>query len=63
MTTARLVVRLLNTGLAEVGRAEIDLDGDLAANVNSTCPFHLEVYIEERQWIAQCEAPHWDARV
>lgn len=57
-----LVVRLLDANLAEAGRAEIELEGDLAANVNSRCQFHVECFIETREYIAQTEAPFWDMR-
>ena len=62
MKTAVLVMRLLGPDLTEAARMEIPLVGDLAANVNSACPYHVECFIERRDWIAQTEAPIWDVR-
>lgn len=62
MKSACLVLRLLRADLTEAGRAEILLTDDLAANVNSQARFHVEAYVETREWIAQTEAPFWDVR-
>lgn len=62
MRSAVLVVRLIDASTAEVARAEIPLVGDLAANVNAACQFHVECFIERRDWIAQTAAPFWDVR-
>ena len=62
MTTAVLVLRLVDADLGEAARMEIPLVGDLAANVNAECRFHVECFIERRDWIVQTEAPFWDAR-
>jgi hypothetical protein len=60
--SSKIVVRILDADLDEVARREIPLEGDLAANVNSQCRYHIECFIEHREWIAQTEAPFWDAR-
>lgn len=62
MKTARLVVRLLDTDLTEAARAEIPLEGDLAQHADTRSPYHIEVFVEQRDWIAQTEAPFWSTR-
>lgn len=62
MKSGRFVVRIFDGDLREVARVDIPLEGELAANVNSASRFHIEAFVEMRDWIVQTEAPFWDAR-